>query len=140
MIANILQLELNSIINVISPSKVIQFLKNYIPYFDNDIKQNLQTKQNLLKHAMTTNDPNDWRNFKNFRNNLTRLIDKAKTKFYGDKFSNSNDKWQTLKNLTESKKNTSPNNIIFNNISILSPKHIANIANEFFIKKKYNSK
>ena len=104
MIAIILQLELNSIINVIAPSKIIQFSNNYIPYFDNNIKQNLQTKQNLLKNAMTTNNPDDWRNFKNFRNNLTRLIDKAKTKFYSNKFSNSNDKWQTLKNVTESKK------------------------------------
>ena len=84
---------------------------------------------------MITNNPDDWRNFKNFRNNLTRLIEKAKTKFYSDKFSYSNDKWQTLKKVTESKKNTSPINIIYNNLSIISPKHIANIANEYFIKK-----
>ena len=41
MIANILQLELNSIINAISPFKIVQYSKNIIPYIDSKIQQNL---------------------------------------------------------------------------------------------------
>ena len=39
MIAELLQLELNTIINAIAPSKNVQFKSNYTPYYDNDILQ-----------------------------------------------------------------------------------------------------
>ena len=86
MIANILQLELNSIINVIAPTRIVQFKKNYIPYINNDIKLNLITQQNLLKTAIETNDMNDWRLFKNFRNHLSKIIEKSKKSFFEENF------------------------------------------------------
>ena len=37
-IANNLQLELNTIVNTIAPFKIVQFKKDFIPYYDNDIR------------------------------------------------------------------------------------------------------
>ena len=48
LIANILMTELNAIINIIAPSKIIQVRNNYTPYMTDDLQQR-QTIYNYLK-------------------------------------------------------------------------------------------
>ena len=44
IITNLIQLELNTIINFIAPPKIVQFSKNYVPYHNTEIRQNLILK------------------------------------------------------------------------------------------------
>ena len=68
IIANLLQVEINAIINVIAPLKIIQYSRKYTPYYNNEIHKKIEIRQNLLNKAINTNDINDWREFNHYRN------------------------------------------------------------------------
>ena len=40
-IANTIQLELNTIYNILAPSKVVQYKSDHIPYYNAEIRQKL---------------------------------------------------------------------------------------------------
>ena len=89
----------------------------------------------MLNTAINSNDMDDWRMFKHFRNTVSRSIDKAKKIYFDNKFDNNNDKWKTLRDVTGNNKTKTPKTIIHNGNPVVSPQKIANIANEFFISK-----
>ena len=68
IIANLIQVELNAIINFLAPSKIIQATKNYIPYYNDEIKSKIEVKKILLSKAIVSKCADDWREFRNFRN------------------------------------------------------------------------
>ena len=73
-IANILQIELNSIINTLAPPKITQYKTNYIPYIDDNIKRQMDMTQTLLNKAINTHGINDWIEYKNHRNLINKQI------------------------------------------------------------------
>ena len=64
-IANTIQLELNTIYNILAPSKLVQFKSNHIPYYISDIREKLKGCDNLLTQAISSKSKEDWRNFRN---------------------------------------------------------------------------
>ena len=63
-IANTLQLELNTIYDILAPSKIVQFKINRIPYCNEEIITKINHCNNLLTTAINSKDQNDWRNFR----------------------------------------------------------------------------
>ena len=63
-IANNLQLELNTIVNTIAPSKIVQFKKDFIPYYDDNIRQQLNETHTLLQTAIQTYEFEHWVEYK----------------------------------------------------------------------------
>lgn len=140
IITNIIQLELNTIINSIAPSKIIQYKKDYVPYHNNEIRNNLKESEQLLNKAIKNYDQNDWRNFRNYRNKLSKDIDNEKNKYIQNKFRDKDKQWQFLKQFNNNNKQQIPDNISHDNKQITSPKSIAKIANDFFIEKVKKNK
>ena len=139
-IANILQVELNTIIDYLTEPKVIQFTNKYVPFYNDEIKKMINTKNELLTNAINTKNIEDWHLFKNQNNIINKKIKEAKTNYYKEKFENNNNKWKTLKNINNTNKQTPPNIINNNGKLISSPKLIANIANNYFIEKNKANK
>ena len=64
-IAETLQMELNSIYNALAPGKSQQFRSNYIPYYTNEIRDEISRCNKLLTDAIKTNDKENWQVFRN---------------------------------------------------------------------------
>ena len=135
IVTNIIQLELNTIINTIAPSKIIQYKANYSPYYNNEIIKNLKVSHNLLNTAIINNDQNSWREFRNFRNKIDKTIKINKTEYIRNKFNNNSTQWKFLKTFNNKNKQQIPSNITHNGKQVTSPKEIATIANNFLLKK-----
>ena len=135
LVALILHVELNTIINSIAPVKKIQYKKNYIPFYTPQIIEDIKTSNNLLNQAIVNSDQNTWREFKIFRNTLNKNIDLKKSQYIENKFKNKSTQWKFVKQLNGVNKQQIPNNITFGGKQITSPKEIAKIANNYFIDK-----
>ena len=59
-IANILQIELNTIFDILAPSKIVQLKNNHIPYYDNKIRAKVKECDKLLTSAIKSNKIEDW--------------------------------------------------------------------------------
>ena len=84
-IAANLQLELNTVIDTLSQPKIVQYRKNYQPYFTTDINTQLQETTQLLNTAIRTNKFEDWVLLKNKHNKTQKDITKAKKQYTTDK-------------------------------------------------------
>ena len=51
-IAESIQLELNTIYNTLAPSKMVQYKTNYIPYYNNEIREEIDNCNNMLPKAI----------------------------------------------------------------------------------------
>ena len=131
-IAETIQIELNTLIDTIAPCKIVQNKKDYCPYYDNEILNDIQNNKNMLKLAIETNDKDNWRNFKNNTINLNTKIEEAKKEYFKKGFSSKNDQWKFLKKFNENLGQQIPNNINFEGEQITSSKKIADIANHYF--------
>ena len=72
LIANILMTELNAIINIIAPSKIIQVRNDYTPYMTDDLQQRQTDNLQLLKTAKRTGQTSDWTEYRNKKHYLTK--------------------------------------------------------------------
>ena len=141
-VADTLMMELNLMINCIAPARTIQTTKKHAPYLDTEALAQIQQRQQQYRQAQLTNSQDDWRQYRHIRNTTTRLLNKLKTTYYTNKFTNKNNKptemWGTLKNITNNNDQTTPKTIIHNNNYITSPRAIANTANHHYINKITN--
>ena len=135
LVAEILQIELNSIIEIIAPTKKIQVKKNFTPYLSPQTKENLKKSKHLLNQAIEKNEMSKWTEFKNFRNQTTKEVKEDKKSFFKKQFLHHKKKWQLIKELNGNCKKNSPDSILHNGTEHTSPKQIAQLANEFFINK-----
>ena len=63
-------LRFNTIINTIAPIKKVHYKQDYVKYYDQQIRDDLKHQKLMLQNAINTNDPSDWREFRNFKNAL----------------------------------------------------------------------
>ena len=59
-IANTIQLELNTIYNILAPSKLVQYKSNHIPYYNSDIRGKIKGCNSLLTQAISSKSKEDW--------------------------------------------------------------------------------
>ena len=141
-VADTLMGELHLMINCIAPSRIIQAKTKHAPYLDTEAHQQIQQRQQQYRQAQQTDTQEDWRLYRHIRNTTKRLLDRLKTAYYTNKFTNNNDNptamWGTLKHITNNNDQTTPKTIIHNNNYITSPRAIANIANHHYINKITN--
>ncbi len=155
LIANTLSTELNNIIDIIAPKYKIQTKTTHAPYIDKHLLQQIQQRQSYHNTACQTNLPEDWRQYRHYRNYLNRQLNNKKTEYYTNKFNKidtntntdnntnnntdnpkqNNKMWRTLQTLTKTNKQQTPKQIIHDNKLVTSPKLLANIANKHYIDK-----
>ena len=132
-IANTIQLELNTIYNILAPSKVVQYKSDHIPYYNAKIRQKLKSCDLMLSKAILSKEKDDWRNFRNFRNSLDKEIKVLKTEYIKSKMTDNKNNWKFLKKFNKCSKSKPPDRLIHNGIPITNPIELANMANNFFI-------
>ena len=93
-ITNIIQLELNTIYNILAPSKLVQHNNNHIPYYNNEIRDRLKNCNILLTKAISSKNKDDWRQFRNFRNTVNKEIKVLKTDYIREKMTDSKNNWK----------------------------------------------
>ena len=134
-ISECLQIELNSIYNVLAPATYHQFKQNYIPYYTPKIIDDIRYCNNLLTKAIQTHDSENWRNYRTNRSILNKNIKKVKREYIKNNLTRGKNKWKTVKKFNNQEKSVPPNSIIQNGKIHTSPRDIANIANNYFISK-----
>ena len=97
------------------------------------ILQYLTTNQHfplkvLIYHVAFDN--NDWTNYKNAKATLNQQIVTQKTEYINKKLNN---RWKTIKDLNNTNKTQSPRNITHNNKVYNNIEEICNLANSFYI-------
>ena len=75
--ADLIHIELNSIIEYIAPQSYVQYKTDHAPYLNDEVKQEIKNNNDLLSKAIDTGDPEDWRYFRNNRN-ITQKKNKKK--------------------------------------------------------------
>ena len=96
--ADTLVTELTNICNSISPYKLIQCNKKYIPWIDKNYLQQTIFRDNLHKTAIITDDQDNWRLYRQQRNKCNRLNKDNNKKYYQTRL-NKPDK--VTKNMTQ---------------------------------------
>ena len=81
-IADILIKELDTIIETIAPSRLIQCKNIYNKWYNKDIERQAKIKDKAHSKAKQTNDPDDWRDFRRQRNKYNNDIKTSKNKYY----------------------------------------------------------
>ena len=101
IIANIIINELSRIIELISPSKKVQCSKSYAPWIDKNFKIQADIRDNLHSIAITVDTQEAWRDYRNQRNLVNRLVKYNKNKYYSNRLN--------LNNNTDSNNDTTDN-------------------------------
>ena len=117
-----------------------EFKKASSPWITYEIIKSIKIKQKLYKKAITKSNPSHWTKFKEYRNKLTRTMEKAKRNYYRKEINktkaNPRKLWKTLNNIINLKKNTNltPNIKIYDDTDCLvnDPKIVSNIFNHYF--------
>merc|ERR1711867_238665 len=84
-IANILINKFTSIIQTISPSKLIQCKNRYNKWYNKDIETQAEIKNKAHDKAKMTDNPDDWSDFGRQRNKYNNDIKTARKKYYYNK-------------------------------------------------------
>ena len=93
-IADIIQLEMNTIINTLVPYRITQYICNYTPYITDKIKRELKHTHYLLNKAIRTHGINDWREFKNHNNMVNKQNKIHEKEYMKNKFKSVNNKYK----------------------------------------------
>ena len=127
-IAENILFEYNRIVDEIAPAKRVDMNKKGLPYIDEELKEMKKEVENRITYAIENPTTDEWRIVKHMRNQYSKLLDKAKTKYYKHILNTDYNLWRTIDNKTI----TTPTEIIKNGVRITSPKRLSNHMNKFF--------
>ena len=74
-IADILITDLNTIIQTIAPSRLIQCKNRYNKWYNHNIERQADIKNKEHSKAKMTNDPEDWRDFRRQGTNINMTLE-----------------------------------------------------------------
>ncbi len=108
-----------------------------VPWITTEIKKLINTRDRLKRKAISTNQENDWSNFKTTRNKVNIELRNAKKVYYTSKIagqrSNPKMAWKTINNLLHKQnKQTVVNELNIAETHLTSPQDIAEGFNDYF--------
>ena len=134
-IANTLQLELNTIYNILAPEKIVQYKSNHVPYYSQDNYAKIDHCNELLTKAISSKDKSDWRNFRNTKNILDKEIKQLISNYISNRMTDTKNDWKFLQQHNKCIKSRPPDKLNINGNLITNPREIANIVNNFLFQK-----
>ena len=135
IVAQTINDELNSIIDLIAPASRCMTNKLNQPYLSSVLREEMAEAHRLLTTAISSKDKDDWRYYTNKRNKMNKNIDKAKSEYLLSKLNNNRQCWRDLKSYNGLNKACTPSKIMDGGRVVTSPKVIANIANQHYLDK-----
>ena len=137
--SELLTQKLNSILNVLAPVKKIQIRKNYAPWITEECKVNMDSRDHAQKKAIDSGATTDWSNYKRIRNDVTKQVKQAKVVWQRNKMETSEGNpskvWSNVLSWLNWSSTNSPSNLYNGTRIENSPIKLANIMNEYYIKK-----
>ena len=80
------------VLDKLAPKRKFVVKSNNAPYLTKELLEDIKKREELLKTAIKTKDPEDYKTFKQFRNNLRHREESSKKKFLREKLSNKDPK------------------------------------------------
>ena len=137
-IAETIQSELNNIVEMLAPSKVVPVKKNWTPYVNSELRAKIKFNNTLLTRAINLGDPGDWSAFRANRLRINKNLELARAEYITKNLHKGSTQWKTLKMETGKNSFVTPKSIIYNGNVERRPRYIAEIANNHYINKIYN--
>ena len=138
--------KMTAILDILCPMRTIQLRKNYAPWLSDNMKKLIKWRDGLHKKAVESQDKNDWGHYKKVRNMITNNLRfeertwQRKNIQIHEGNSNSSGTWKTIKRILNWKSSGSPTRLYYNGILKTKSQEVADIQNDFFIRKIENIK
>ena len=128
---------LMSVIDKHAPLKTKRIRKHRSPWITNELLREIRKRDFLKKKATSTNDPLNWKEFKDVRNKVNNSIKKAKRKYFSEKLDASKcdprKTWRLINELQSHQcKSTKVSQVKSGHQVFTSPKDIAEAFNNHF--------
>ena len=122
-----------------APLKIIQNRNNYVPYISKDLNVQRSERNFLKQKAAETGHAEDYRKYKQLRNEVTMRLKTAKSDYYADKFKddnmNSKEIWSQAYQVLGKNRSEFPSQMMFGTKLLSKPLEIADAMNNFFVEK-----
>ena len=137
--AELLTNKLTEILDQMAPIKKFQTRKNYAPWMSKDTKILKNNRDLAHKRAIETDKPEDWRMFKNIRNQVTAKLRKDKSNWEAKKLDlneqNPTGVWQAVKGWLGWNTGGTPTQLFYDGRLLSSPVDLSSAMNNFFLNK-----
>ena len=97
------------ILEELAPLKKVTLRRNFAPWLNSDLKASIKVRNRLHQLARNQRTPEDWTNWKRYRNDLKMKLRNAKEKYTRDYLNHedSSTKWSQIKKYSGIEKESS---------------------------------
>ena len=122
-----------------APIRKFQTRKNYVPWMSKDTKVLKEKREAIYKKATSTDNAEDWRQFRALRNQVTSSLRQDKKMWESEKLdlvkNDSTGVWKEVKSWLGWGTSGTPTQLFWEGRLITSPLDLANSMNRFFLQK-----
>ena len=136
---HLLTVKLNKVLDEMAPVRVFQVRTHYAPWMSQSTKEQIVERDLAQKKAAETKSEDDWRIFKQLRNNINntlkvekRVWQEQKIKSFG---ADSSSVWKNLKGWLGWTSGGAPTKLVENGEMFSKPADLAKIMNQYFVRK-----
>ena len=137
--AEIFANRLNDVLDRMAPIRKFQTRKNYVPWMSKDTKVLKEKREAIYKKATSTDNAEDWRQFRALRNQVTSSLRQDKKMWESEKLdlvkNDSTGVWKEVKSWLGWGTSGTPTQLFWEGRLITSPLDLANSMNRFFLQK-----
>jgi hypothetical protein len=137
--AELLTSKLSEILDEMAPVRKIQTRTKYAPWLSEATKLLKEERSTAQAEAAATDDPEDWRQYRSIRNQVTAMGRADKTAWEKQKLDHTvntaSDLWKTVKGWLGWGGSGTPTQLFSNGKMVTSPSGLASAMNKFFVDK-----
>ena len=130
--------ELTTILDSMAPVKKFQVHSKYAPWLSDNTKQKILERDKAQQIAARTGDRNDWKKYKDLRNNINNILKKEKEIWHSKKINNCEinniNLWRSVKNWLGWNTSRPPSQLVVNGELKTKPADLTKTMNEFFVE------
>ena len=131
--------KISKLLDQVAPVRTIQTRTRYAPWLSSETKAAMKARDTAQRNASLSQDPDDWRFYKNLRNTVTARMRLEKTCWEKGRLDHEHNTptklWKNIKTWLNWKTAGTPSQLIQNGILINTPEGLATTMNRFFIDK-----
>ena len=136
---DLLQAVITEKLDMMAPLKRIQVKTNHLPYITDQTKCIQNNRDIAYNRAKDTDDSNDWRLYRNLRNQAVSSLRNDEYNYNRHHLNNDQmspkELWVQTKRVLKWARSGTPRHLLHKGAIIDSPKEIANVLNDFYINK-----
>ena len=122
-----------------APMRTVQIRKKYAPWLSSATLDLMKERDRIKKNAAETGDKDDWKKFKNIRNQINNRLKYEERNWQRMKIdscgADSSKVWQSVKGILNWNSSGSPTQLFYNGSLVNKPQDVADAQNQFFLDK-----